>query len=109
MRPLRTAPRRALGAVVALAALGLAFTAGVVAGAGSAAPAAPGTGVLDDAAATIQAAALEPVDRAALEAAALDGMLDAAGDPWGSLVRRRGRGVGLWLRRARPARSSSAA
>ncbi|MCW2608315.1 MAG: hypothetical protein JWO60_3008, partial [Frankiales bacterium] len=29
-------------------------------------------------------AALRPVDRAALDAAALDGMLSAAGDPWGS-------------------------
>ena len=100
MRPLRTATRRALGAVAAVGALGTAFTAGVVAGAGSApAPARPG-GVLDEAADQIATAALRPVDRAALEAAALGGMLDAAGDPWGSWTGDGAGSVGLWLRRA---------
>ena len=84
MRPLRTLPRRALGAVGRRLALGVAFTAGVVAGAGTPPADAPPAGVLDDAAAQIAATALHPVDRAALDAAALDGMLAAAADPWGA-------------------------
>ena len=87
--PLTATPRRVLGAVGALAALGSAFTVGVVAGAGSertadrsaARPAA--STLLDDAADQIAHAALHPVDRKALDSAAIQGMLQAAGDPWG--------------------------
>lgn len=99
MLPVRTVVRRVLGGAAALAALGASFTAGVVAGSGSSRPAP--AGVLDEAAAQIENAALQPVDRAALDAAALDAMLTAAGDPWGSWggVSPSSAGVGLWLRR----------
>jgi len=86
--PLTTTTRRVLGSVGALAALSSAFTVGVVAGAGSEqaeepARVAVAPGLLDDAAAQIAAQSLHPVDRKALDAAAIDGMLQAAGDPWG--------------------------
>ncbi|MCW2777379.1 MAG: C-terminal processing peptidase-3 [Frankiales bacterium] len=77
--------RRVLGAVAVLGALTGAFVAGVATGAGRPAARAS-SGVLDDAAAQIEAAALHPVDRDTLDAAALHGMLGAAGDPWGSWV-----------------------
>ena len=108
--PARTALRRAAGALLALTALAGAFTFGVVAGAGSAPDPdevrPPGAGVLDSAADQIAGSALRPVDRRALDAAAIAGMLGAAGDPWGSWAdvppagTPRGYvGVGLWLRR----------
>ena len=70
--------------VAAAAALGTAFTLGVVAGTGSAPPRPTRrTPVLDDAADQIAGNALKPVDRDALEGAAIRGMLTAAGDRWG--------------------------
>lgn len=71
--------------VASVAGLGTAFTLGVVAGAGSTpAPVAPNPpGLLDDAASQIAGSALKPVDRAALDAAAMRAMLGAAGDRWG--------------------------
>ncbi len=104
----RTAVRRAAGALLAVAALGGTFTLGAVAGAGSAAnrdePSA--RGVLDEAANQIVASALKPVDRRALDAAAIQAMLGAVGDPWGGwadapIAGTPGGyvGVGLWLRR----------
>ncbi|MDT7547971.1 MAG: carboxyl-terminal processing protease [Actinomycetota bacterium] len=114
--------RRVIGAAVGLALLLAAFTAGVVAGAGSeedhpAAAAATTTsaGVLDDAAAQIAGQALKPVDRETLDAAAIQGMLRAAGDEWGTWSdgtdpadltsgAAGGAGIGVWLRTARSGR-----
>ena len=98
----RPTTRRVLGVAAALGALAAAFTAGVVAGAGSTqqdpAPAAA-AGVLDDAAAQIAGSGLRPVDRETLDAAAIAGMLRAAGDPWGSWADATGSaGIGVWLR-----------
>jgi len=83
--PLRRATRRLLVALAAGAVVAGSFTAGVVAGAGSAdeAQAAAASSRLDEAASRIGADALRPVDRQALEAAAISGMLRAAGDEWG--------------------------
>ena len=109
MRPsARTAVRRTAAALLALATLGGTFTLGVVAGAGSAADrdGSPTHGVLDEAANQIVGSALQPVDRRALDAAAIQAMLGAVGDPWGGwadapTVGTPGgyAGVGLWLRR----------
>src|SRR4051794_30195778 len=101
----RPTARRVLGVLAAAAAVGISFTAGVVAGAGSRAPATPsGTaaasgGVLDDAASEIAGSGLKTVDRETLDAAAIAGMLRAAGDPWGSWADAAGSaGIGVWLR-----------
>lgn len=70
--------------VAGAAALGTAFTLGVMAGTGSTpAPEPSKAPVLDDAAAQIAGNSLKPVDREALEGAAIRGMLGAAGDRWG--------------------------
>ena len=87
-----------------LAALGGAFTLGVLAGAGSTPQHTPtAAGVLDDAAVQIAGQALRPLDRGELDAAAIRGMLTAVGDPWGSWAQAGDgseayAGVGLWLR-----------
>jgi carboxyl-terminal processing protease len=95
MPPTLTA-RRVVSALVAVAALGSAFAAGVVAGAGSEPERPPArTGVLDDAAAQIAGQGLHPVDRKALDAAAIAGMLHAAGDEWGGWSDRSDRTRGL--------------
>ena len=98
--------RRAGLGLVAAAALGAAFTLGAVAGAGSTPDhdTAATAGVLDDAANQIVGNALQPVDREALDAAAIKAMLAAAGDQWGSWGQATTgsgayAGVGLWLRR----------
>src|SRR4051794_13744976 len=98
--------RTAIG-VAAAGGLGLAFTLGVVAGAGSTPehPSAARAGVLDDAAAQIAGSSLLPVDRDAREAAAIKAMLATAGDQWGSWAEGDSTtgayaGVGIWLRRA---------
>jgi len=69
----------------AVALLGTTFTLGVLAGAGSTpAPPPPAPpGLLDDAAGHIVGNALRPVDREALDSAAMKAMLGAAGDRWG--------------------------
>src|SRR6476661_7106062 len=101
----RPTARRVLGIVAAVAAVGISFTAGVVAGAGSREPAdtaagtATGTALLDDAASEIAGSGLRTVDRETLDAAAIAGMLRAAGDPWGSWADATGSaGIGVWLR-----------
>lgn len=106
MALLRTTTRRVVGAVAAVAALAGSFTAGVVAGAGSTPAPTAGAGVLDAAADQIAGSALTPVDRAVLDAAAIQGMLSAADDPWGTWAdvgtgpaSADTAGVGLWLRR----------
>ena len=109
--PLSVRARRGVGGLIGLMALSSAFTVGVVAGAGSdqaqiqvkaQAKASP-AGVLDDAAAQIADSALRPVDREALDAAAIAGMLRAAGDQWGSWSDGTEpdagtAGIGVWLR-----------
>jgi carboxyl-terminal processing protease len=101
----RPTARRVLGILAAVAAVGISFTAGVVAGAGSREPADPAagtaakSGVLDDAASQIAGSGLRTVDRETLDAAAIAGMLRAAGDPWGSWADAAGSaGIGVWLR-----------
>ena len=100
----RTALLRLGLALGGAAALGAAFTLGVLAGTGSTPRPEPvATGVLDDAAAQIEGQALRPVGRDDLEAAAIRGMLSAVGDRWGSWARDDAdgtayAGVGLWLR-----------
>ena len=104
----RTVRRRALGALVAVATLGGTFSLGVVAGAGSR----PDrenqarAGILDEAASDISGQGLHPVPRKDLDAAAIQAMLSAAGDPWGGWADTPAAGapggyvgVGLWLRR----------
>ncbi len=77
--PLHRVTRRALGLAAGAAAVVAAFTAGVLAAGG----AAPEESRLDEAAARIEDDALAPVDREALDAAAITAMLRAAGDQWG--------------------------
>lgn len=106
--PRRIVIRRIGYALGAAAALGAAFTLGVVAGAGSTpvaqTPPSQAEGLLDQAADDIVGSSLLPVDRGALDAAAIKAMLTAAGDQWGSWgdgARGDGSyaGVGLWLRK----------
>ncbi|MEV3923980.1 S41 family peptidase [Actinomadura coerulea] len=93
------------------AAIVCAYGAGVVSGAGSGrhAAVAGGGSVLDEAAAKIGGRAARPVDRGALDRAAIEGMLRGLGDRWAHYYSAReyddvegrltGRysGVGLWL------------
>jgi carboxyl-terminal processing protease len=86
-----------------MAALASAFTLGVLAGAGSAPAARTQPGVLDQAADEIASDGLHQVDRSVLDAAAIQAMLAAADDQWGSWGdgssgQGRYAGVGLWLR-----------
>lgn len=102
---LRTVTRRVGFGLGMAAALTAAFVLGVTAGSGST-PDRDVTavnGVLDDAASQIAGSSLKPVDRDALDAAAIKAMLAAAGDQWGSWVEDDSSsgayaGVGLWLR-----------
>jgi carboxyl-terminal processing protease len=102
----RTVTRRVGFGAVALGALSAAFVLGLVAGTGGTPDTDPSQappGVLDDAASQIAGSALVPVDRGALDAAAIKAMLAAAGDQWGSwgdAAPSDGSyaGVGLWLR-----------
>jgi carboxyl-terminal processing protease len=101
----RTMIRRTAVGVAAVAVLAGTFSLGVVAGTGSTPAPIMGSpsGVLDGAADQIVGSALNPVDRAALDRAAMNAMLGAAGDPWGSWASGKDGttgGVGLWLRRA---------
>jgi carboxyl-terminal processing protease len=99
--------RRTAMGVGAAAALAAAFTLGVVAGAGSTPDrdSTAAAGVLDDAADQIAGSSLLPVDKDALDAAAIKAMLATAGDQWGSWAEGDSAsgsyaGVGIWLRRA---------
>ncbi|MEO6203859.1 MAG: S41 family peptidase [Mycobacteriales bacterium] len=100
----RTLLRRSAFALTGVAALTAAFVLGVVAGAGSTPDDLQDShGVLDDAADQIAGSSLLPVDRDALDAAAIKAMLAAAGDAWGSwgegtAAKGSYAGVGLWLR-----------
>jgi carboxyl-terminal processing protease len=104
----RTVTRRVGFAALAVGALSAAFVLGLVAGTGGTPDhdaVAPSTGVLDDAASQIAGSSLLPVDRDALDAAAIKAMLTAAGDQWGSWGAAGSTdgsyaGVGLWLRKS---------
>ncbi|WP_339155353.1 S41 family peptidase [Actinomadura luteofluorescens] len=113
MSPLSRRPGGVLRGAAIAAALVCAYGAGVVSGSGSerhAAVAGGGT-VLDEAAAKIGGRAARPVDRGALDRAAIEGMLRGLGDRWAHYYSARefddvegrltGRysGVGLWLGR----------
>ena len=93
--------------------MGATFLAGVTVGASNSGPALgaqPKEGVLDEAAAKIAADAERPVDKSALERAAVEGMLKALGDKWSAYysatefdsfsdaLEGRFTGVGLWIR-----------
>ena len=103
---MRLIVRRSVVAVAAVSALVGSFSVGVFAGIGSDPKAASGgsLGPLEEAADQISDQSLRPVDRDALSAAAIQAMLTAAGDQWGSW-RSDGSakeddyvGVGVWLR-----------
>ncbi|MCU1602542.1 MAG: carboxyl-terminal protease [Frankiales bacterium] len=103
--PSRQLIRRAAISAGAVLALSGTFVLGVVAGAGSTPDhdSPPPAGVLDDAADQIAGSSLLPVDRDALDAAAIKAMLATAGDQWGSWAEGDGTngsyaGVGIWLR-----------
>lgn len=105
-------PRRALRVSGLVAAVAAAYVGGVVTGVvGSGGDPAPvRQGVIDEAADRIVAKAARPVDRDALNRAAVEGMLRALGDRWSTYYGRneftsfqdalegRYSGVGLWLR-----------
>ncbi len=105
--------RRVLRVTGLLAAVAVAFVGGVVTGvvgSDSPAPAPQRDGVIDEAADRIASRAARPVDRDALERAAVEGMLRTLGDRWSTYYGRseftsfqsalegRWSGVGLWLR-----------
>lgn len=107
--------RRALRVAALVAAVAAAYVGGVVTGVVGSDPAPPGSspgsqGVIDEAADRIVSKAARPVDRRALERAAVEGMLRALGDRWSSYYGRSEftsfqdaleghySGVGLWLR-----------
>ena len=114
--------RRALRVTAMVAVVALAYVGGVVTGVvGSDSPPQKKRGVIDEAADRIVDKAARPVDRDALERAAVAGMLRALGDRWSTYYGRsefssfqaalQGRysGVGLWLRGAsRPAAGGGA-
>lgn len=104
-------PRRALRASGLAALVVAAYVGGVVTGVVGTDDGPPvRQGVIDEAADRIAAKAARPVEREALERAAVEGMLRALGDPWSSYYGRsefasfqdalegRYSGVGIWLR-----------
>jgi carboxyl-terminal processing protease len=104
--------RRALRVVAGVAALGVAYGAGVLTGVvGADADGSHRRSVVDEAADRINSNAASPESRAELERAAVQGMLAALGDRWSSylpaadyasfqdVLDGRYSGVGLWVRR----------
>lgn len=105
-----TTSRRVLSAIAVTGLVGVAYGAGVITGVvGSAGSG----GVIDAAADRIESSAARPVDRDALERAAVEGMLKALGDRWSAYyepsefssfedaLEGRYSGVGLWVRAGR--------
>jgi carboxyl-terminal processing protease len=103
--------RRALRVTAFVAVAAVAYVGGVVTGVvGRDEPEPVSKGVIDEAADRIAARAARPVEREALERAAVEGMLRALGDRWSTYYGRsefssfrsalegRYSGVGLWLR-----------
>lgn len=107
-----TVTGRWLRVTVAVAALAVAFAAGVVTGAFGVADHRKSGSVLDQAESRIEARSAHPVSRSQLERAAVEGMLTALDDKWSayyspSAFRRfqdvldgRYTGVGIWVRRS---------
>jgi carboxyl-terminal processing protease len=103
-------PRRALRAAAVVAAVGVAYGAGVVTGVAGSRTQPENNGVIDEAAARIADRAERPVARQQLERAAVEGMLKSLGDKWSNYyqpgdyasfqdsLEGRYSGVGLWLR-----------
>jgi carboxyl-terminal processing protease len=104
--------RRALRVTAMVAMVAVAYVGGVVTGVvgSGGSPPAQSRGVIDEAADRIVAKAARPVERKALERAAVEGMLRALGDRWSTYYGKteftsfqaalegRYSGVGLWLR-----------
>jgi carboxyl-terminal processing protease len=104
--------RRVVRATAIVALMGVAYVGGVVTGVvgNDDKPTAGDRGVIDEAADRIGANAARPVERKALERAAVEGMLRALGDRWSSYygaseytsfqdaLEGQYSGVGLWLR-----------
>jgi len=103
-------PKRALRAAAVVAAVGVAYGAGVVTGVAGSRTQPDNNGVIDEAAARIADRAERPVARQQLERAAVEGMLKSLGDKWSNYyqpgdyasfqdsLEGRYSGVGLWLR-----------
>lgn len=110
---MRALSRRGLAVGAAVAAVAAAFVGGVVTGsAGRPAASRPSAGgLLDEVADRIATQSVLPVDREALDRAAVQGMLSALGDKWSAYynttdyeqfrdaLNGRYSGVGLWVRR----------
>jgi carboxyl-terminal processing protease len=104
-----TTLHRVLRLTTVLALMAVAYVGGVVTGVVGRDKPAPRTGVIDEAADRIASKAARPVDRKALERAAVEGMLKALGDRWSTYygasqytsfqdaLDGHYSGVGLWL------------
>jgi carboxyl-terminal processing protease len=104
-----TARRRVLRVTTVLALMAIAYVGGVITGVVGSGKPAPRTGVIDEAADRIASKAARPVDRKALERAAVEGMLKVLGDRWSTYygaseyasfqdaLDGHYAGVGLWL------------
>jgi carboxyl-terminal processing protease len=104
-----TTLHRVLRLTTVLALMAVAYVGGVVTGVVGRDNPAPRTGVIDEAADRIASTAARPVDRKALERAAVEGMLKALGDRWSTYygpsqytsfqdaLDGHYSGVGLWL------------
>ena len=77
-----TTLHRVLRVTTVLALMAVAYVGGVVTGVVGSDKPAPRTGVIDEAADRIASKAARPVDRKALERAAVEGMLKVLGDRW---------------------------
>jgi carboxyl-terminal processing protease len=100
---------RVLRVTTVLALMAVAYVGGVVTGAVGSGNPAPRSGVIDEAADRIASTAARPVDRKALERAAVEGMLKVLGDRWSTYygaseyasfqdaLDGHYAGVGLWL------------
>jgi carboxyl-terminal processing protease len=104
-----TIAHRVVRVTAVLALMAVAYVGGVVTGVVGSGKAGPSTGVIDEAADRIASKAARPVDRQALERAAVEGMLKVLGDRWSTYygaseyasfqdaLDGHYAGVGLWL------------
>jgi carboxyl-terminal processing protease len=104
-----TTLHRVLRVTTVLVLMAVAYVGGVITGVVGTDNPAPRTGVIDEAAGRIASKAARPVDRKALERAAIEGMLKALGDRWSTYygasqytsfqaaLDGHYSGVGLWL------------